>query len=240
MSDRSGRFASKVPPVPRLPRLTPGALAALFALAGLALPPQPADAQPDAAQIIPGNVTLELPRTLPLSLDVPKQTLETVLCGYYDGNGGAGEVGLTSSNDGTSGFIVPILEVVFGVLTDTARVSAGGFHWPGAGPAATSCGPWSYAITLDPDAVQPTSELVLGRTAGSEPTAPFAGNVEAAALIRFSALADGGTWELPVLLRLEIAGRWTVVEDTDAPLADGDSNLVLVVERAAAALRTVR
>jgi hypothetical protein len=240
MSDRPVRTASDVFPALRIARLTPGVLAALLAVAGLALPARPASAQPDAALIVPGNVTLELPGTLPFSLDVDTQTLETALCGFYDGNGGAGEVGLTSSNDGTSGFIVPVLEVVFGVLADTARVSAGGFHWPGAGPAATSCGPWSYAVTLDPDAVQPTSELVLGRAAGSEPTAPFAGIVAAAALLRFSALADGRTRELPVLLQLEIAGRWTVVEDTGAPLADGDSNLVLLVERAAAALRAVR
>lgn len=221
MSDRPVRFACKVSP-----------LAALLALAGLALPARPAGAQPDAAQIVPGNVTLELASTLPFSLDADTQTLETALCGFYDGQGGAGEVGLTSSNDGTSGFIVPVLEVAFGVLADTARVSAGGFHWPGAGPAATSCGPWSYAVILDPDAVQPTSDLVLGRAAGSEPTAPFAGIVEAAALIRFSALGDGRTLELPVLLRLEIAGRWTVAEEAD--VFAGGSNLLLLVERQAA------
>jgi hypothetical protein len=203
----------------------------LFALAVFALLARPGHAQPDAADIIPGDVVLELPAVVPSSLDTP--TLETALCGKINDQGGAGEVGLTSANDGSSGpFILPVLGVELGELEDTARVSAGPFYWTGLEPFPTHCGRWSYTVTLDPDALQPPSDLTLGRAGGSEPTAPFAGTVEAAVLLRFSD-EDGGTREIPVRLRLDLAGHWTVGKTAGAA---GGSNLVLFVEQATAAL----
>lgn len=203
----------------------------LFALVLLA---RPGHAQPNAAWIVPGNAAPELPRSIPSSLGVPN--LAAILClKDEDTQGGAGEVGLTASNDGSSDpFIIPILDVLFGELEDTAQVSVSRLQWIGTEPFPTPCGRWSYTVTLDPDALQPESDLVLGRASGSEPTAPFAGTLEAAALLRFSD-EDGQTREIPVLLRLDLAGRWTVAEDAGG-VSDGDSNLVLFVEQAVATL----
>ena len=203
-------------------------MAFLFALVLLA---RPGHAQPNAAWIVPGNAAPELPRSIRSSLGVPN--LAAILClKDEDTQGGAGEVGLTVSNDGSSSpFILPILDVLFGELEDTAQVSVSRLHWIGLEPFPTDCGPWSYTVTLDPDAVQPISDLTLGRV-DSGPTAPFAGTVEAAALLRFSD-EDGRTREIPVLLRLDLAGRWTVSKDTGS---DSDSNMVLFDEHAAATL----
>lgn len=199
----------------------------LFALALLA---RPGHAQPNAAWIIPGNAAPELPRSIPSSLGIPN--LAAILClEDEDTQGGAGEVGLASANDGSSGpFIIPILDALFGELEDTAQVSVSRLHWIGLEPFSTGCGLWSYTVTLDPDAVQPISDLTLGRV-GSGPTAPFAGTIEAAVLLRFSD-EDGQTREIPVRLLLDLAGRWTVAKSTGS---DSDSNLVLFVEQAVAA-----
>lgn len=202
--------------------------AALFLLAALMLP-FPGHGQPNAAEIVPGNVALEMPRVVPSSLDT--QTLETTLCGKPDLNGGAGEVGLTVTNDGSSGpFIVPILDVLFGEEEDTGEVSVSRLQWVGLEPFSTDCGRWSYTVTLDPDAVQPVSSLTLRRASGWQPTAPFVGTLEASTLFRFSG-EDGETREVPARLRLGLAGRWTVGKD---PVGDSDSNLVLFTEQAAA------
>lgn len=209
-------------------------------LSALSLLAQPGHAQPNAAHIVPGDVPLELPSPIHSSLGFDTLTLETFLClKDEDVQGGAGEVGLSIANDGTSGpFIIPILDVLFGEQEDTAHVSVSRLQWIGLEPFSSRCGRWSYSVTLDPDVLQPVSDLTLGRTGGAEPTAPFAGTIEASALLRFS-LNDGQrrqTRELPVLLRLDLAGHWTVAESSESSQEDSYSNLVLFVEQAAATL----
>ena len=223
MSYRSARFSSTA------------SLSLIVALAAFAFLPRPGHAQPDAAHIILGEVALDLSRTLPSSLDAHALALETVFCGKPgDGEGGAGEVGLSVANDGSSGpFIIPILGIADREEEDIAQVSVSRLHWIGLEPFPTDCGRWSYTVTLDPDAVQPVSDLILGRAAGSEPAAPFTGSVAVAALLRFSAVDDRRTHEVPVFLRLDLAGRWTVAQNGGG---DSDSNLVLFVEQAVAVL----
>ncbi len=254
LPDRSPSTAAVPPPAPPVPPF-PLALAVLVALVLLAFPARPglAEPRPDAGWIVPGEVALETSDTLPSHLSLDEPTLETEICGRPDPDGGAGEVGLTITNDGSSGpFVILVLAIETREPEDTARVSAGRIHWRGAAPFATHCGRWSYAVDLDPDAVQPISALALGRAAAGAPTAAFAGTVLAAARLRFTAEDGGRSREIPLLLRLELAGRWTVARgahDADGadgadgaddaagalppPLGDGDSNLVLLVEHEA-------
>jgi hypothetical protein len=210
--------------------------ASLFALAVFAVIAPPGYAQPDAAHIIPGDVALELPNPIPSSRDTDTpRTLALAICGKpSDVQGGAGEISLSVANDGSSGpFIIPILGIADREEEDIAQASVSRLHWTGLEPFPTDCGRWSYTVTLDPDAVQPVSDLILGRAAGSEPPAPFTGSVAVAALFRFSAVDDRRTREVPVFLRLDLAGLWTVAENGGG---DSDSNLVLFVEQAVAVL----
>lgn len=214
----------------------------VLALAALLLPSPALASSSEADTLLPGSVGLELSSSLPSRLSIDRHLLSEIVCAQDPGDiqGGAGEVGLTVSNDGPPKpppFIIQILDAQAQSEGIDATVSTTRLAWSGPTPLVTDCGSWDYTVTLDADAEQPTSTFRLARATSSQPTAPISGTLAVAAVLRFTS-ADGEVRSLSLPLTFEITGRYTLAQADDgtlpAPLGAGDSNLVLFVEQTAA------
>lgn len=102
----------------------------------------------------------------------------------------------------------------------------------GRQPFNTRCGSWRYWLTLDPRATQRISKAVLRPDAGDALSGELHGILPMAAVLHLEAVAGGQRIDRPLMLRLDLTGRWTALP---LPLAGGilnseASNLVLFAE----------
>jgi hypothetical protein len=109
-----------------------------------------------------------------------------------------------------------------------------------AGPQFnTSCGTWRSWLSLDPRATQRITKVVLRPDARDPLAGDLHGVLPMAAILHFEGVDAERRIDVPLMLRLELTGRFTAVP---LPLADGvldpsASNLVLFEQRECVGLR---
>jgi hypothetical protein len=114
-----------------------------------------------------------------------------------------------------------------------ASLFARTFSFAGPQPLETSCGRWTWSLRLDPRATQPLTAVTL-RSGARDATA---GTFSTAALplhaqIAFQKIGDGRQVVVPVLLRLEVTGTWTVAAESALPGAPAESRLLFSIDSA--------
>lgn len=78
-----------------------------------------------------------------------------------------------------------------------------------AGDLELSCGRFHYEIESDPSALEPDSVVALSPGDTSPAEGPFTGILRLAMNARFFPLDPGVASQMPVLLELELEGRWS-------------------------------
>ncbi len=102
----------------------------------------------------------------------------------------------------------------------------------GDGRLDLPCGPKSFSIGLASGVAQPSSWLHLMAGDPQESTGWFVGQLAIEAEVRISETEHAIPPRSPLPLKLEISGRWTVLDPSTHPdLPSGHSTLVLFVER---------
>jgi hypothetical protein len=102
----------------------------------------------------------------------------------------------------------------------------------GLQPFNTGCGSWRYWLSLDPQATQRITKIVLRPDAGDSLAGDLHGVLPMAAVLHFEDVDSARRIDVPLNLRLDLKGRWAAVP---LPLADGvldpaASNLVLFAD----------
>lgn len=207
-------------------RLASVPLSVSLALGLLAAAPAP------AAAVEPGGLALRLAVPDVSSVGFDPAELESLLCASSDSRG-ADDCRLVVKNDGSTGRSPEMgdleLTVLPGELLSRChpvvqlQASALSLESMEDEPLSTSCGGWSYVVTLDPEVVQPLSALTL-LAQGTGDHGFFVGTFELAVEITFS---GPGTVVATRRLSLDVSGRWTTAGL--APV-DGSSDLVLFAE----------
>jgi hypothetical protein len=95
-----------------------------------------------------------------------------------------------------------------------ASLFARAFELKGPKPIETRCGRWTYSFRLDPRATQPLSAVTLrsgARAAGAGAfSGAFSGSLPIRARLEFVKAGGGRRLAVPVVLRLDLTGTWTV------------------------------
>jgi hypothetical protein len=235
------------PHSPASPAPQPRRLVAIALFCALLAGGRPALAQqPTAATLrAPGEVALELSDLATSTLGIHPVILNEALCPPLPGgpiSGGVGECGITVNNGGpprTFNLVVNHYTLNTDGTT-TATAFSDRLSLVGAKPFESSCGMWSFEVTLDPHAAQPSSAIRLGRPAAGAYTAWFSGTATVAALLRFTEVTSHQVQEIPTTLTLDLAGRWTALAKGGASTTTGSpiltfkpGSLALMVERRA-------
>lgn len=103
-----------------------------------------------------------------------------------------------------------------------------------AGPRTfnTACGTWRYWLTLNPRETQQISKAILRPDTRDVLSGEVRGDLPIAAVLHLEAVDGGERTDMPMMLHLDLKGRWAALP---LPLADGvldptASNLVLFAQ----------
>jgi len=106
-----------------------------------------------------------------------------------------------------------------------ASLFARTFELQGAKPLPTRCGRWTYTFRLDPRETQPVSAITLRRGAHT-----FSGTLPIRARLEFKKVGGDRRVIVPVVLRLDMTGTWTVTAAKRLlPAAPADDRLLFSV-----------
>lgn len=111
-----------------------------------------------------------------------------------------------------------------------ASLFARAFELKGPKPVATRCGRWTYSFRLDPRATQPVSSVTLRPAARAAGAGTFSGALPLRAKLEFQKVGGGRRLAVPVVLRLDVAGTWTVAAAASVlPESPADDRLVFSI-----------
>lgn len=153
-------------------------------------------------------------------VDLP--ALEQSACGV---GGIRGSILLITNDGGGSHLTVAVVGTTAGPHGATvAQVAPTSLYLAGGDPLAFACGAYRYHLILDPEAVQPVSEITVLLDADGSGTCE--GTLGVAARLVLQPLTGGPRLESPHPMKLRIAGPCALTDPR--PLAPGESPLALL------------
>lgn len=186
-----------------------------------------------------GEMSFELASGSQLSyLGIDVVALEASLCGALPAPS-TKDPKLVIANDGghtgrVFGLDVQLATESGGGTQIAVEVEAGALSLTGPHPLPTSCGSWSYRLSLDPGAPSPVSTLNLMRNRASDQGGAFVGSVGLAATLELTPLSGGAVQLRTYNLQLDLSGTWGLSRTSgvgDSGVSGNLSNLILFTQK---------